>query len=181
MGDCLGLAVLPEGVVVAADLSGRLRIFDFDSGALVNSIAVPSPLFVTAYQRAYDGRSVIYACTGHEVSCYLLDSSRGLERIGVLDAAASYGRKALTIMPPAVGKRESYLIIGWRGKPDLLVLSLPDHKVVHRYILTQEECPDCKLAGLAADRAGTSLEICNESSSAVHVLAWPLPGMPPLV
>jgi hypothetical protein len=37
-----------------------------------------------------------------------------------------------------------------------------------------------QVMGLAADPSGTALAVCDGVSKAVHVLPWPLPGMPAL-
>ena len=83
--------------------------------------------------------------------------------------------RPLTVMPPAPGLRTSYLIVGEHGTPTLHVLSLPDRRLVHTHTLEGME-----VAGLAADPSGAALAVCDGASSAVHVLPWPLPGMPAL-
>jgi hypothetical protein len=55
------------------------------------------------------------------------------------------------------------------------VLSLPDRRLVHTHTLE-----GMVVTGLAADPSGTALAVCDAASKAIHVLPWPLPGMPPL-
>ncbi len=81
----------------------------------------------------------------------------------------------LAVMPPAPGLRTSYLIVGTAGSPDLQLISLPDRRLVHTHTLE-----GMKVTGLAADPSGTALAVCDGLSKAVHVLPWPLPGMPAL-
>jgi hypothetical protein len=42
------------------------------------------------------------------------------------------------------------------------------------------DCSQRLVVGVAADPSGTALAVCDRASEAVHVLPWPLPGMPPL-
>jgi hypothetical protein len=37
-----------------------------------------------------------------------------------------------------------------------------------------------RVTGLAADPSGIALAVRDAASEAIHVLPWPLPGMPPL-
>jgi hypothetical protein len=65
--------------------------------------------------------------------------------------------------------------VGTFREPTLLVLSLPDRRLVYTHTLEGME-----VSGLAADPSGTALAVCDTASKAIHVLPWPLPGMPPL-
>jgi hypothetical protein len=95
---------------------------------------------------------------------------------GVVEAAGdtSYWRP-LAVVPPDPGQRTSYLVVCTLNSHTLLVLSLPDRHLVHTHTLEGIE-----VMGLAADPSGTALTLCDGVSEAVHVLPWPLPGMPPL-
>jgi len=60
----------------------------------------------------------------------------------------------------------------------LRVVSLPERTLVHTHTLE-----DMAVAGLAADPSGAALAVVSEKgyvNTWIHVLAWPLPGMPPL-
>jgi hypothetical protein len=81
--------------------------------------------------------------------------------------------RPLTVMPPARGRSTSYLIVGHSTHPTLHVFSLPDRRLVHTHTLT-----GMYIRGLAADPSGTALAVCDYASKAVHVIPWPLPGMP---
>jgi hypothetical protein len=72
-------------------------------------------------------------------------------------------------------RHTSYLVVGTLGEPTLRVLSLPDRRLVHTHTLE-----GMKVMGLAADPSGTALAVCDAAFKAIHVLLWPLPGMPPL-
>ena len=78
-------------------------------------------------------------------------------------------------MPPARGKSVSHLVVGTADSPELLVLSLPGLALVHTHRLD-----GVRMMGLAADPWGGALAVCDDASKTLHVLAWPLPGMPPL-
>ena len=78
-------------------------------------------------------------------------------------------------MPPARGKSVSHLVVGTADSPELLVLSLPGLALVHTHRLEGME-----VKGLVADPWGRALAVCDAASKNLHVLAWPLPGMPPL-
>ena len=79
----------------------------------------------------------------------------------------------LAVMPPAPGKKASHLVVGTCFSPELLVPSLPGLALVHTHNLE-----GIKVWGLAADPWGGALAVYNYASMAIHVLDWPLPGMP---
>ena len=90
-------------------------------------------------------------------------------------AGATNAYRPLAVMPPAPGLHTSYLVMGTCFTPTLIVLSLPDRRLFHMHTLD-----GIKVMGLAADPSGTALAVCDSASEAVHVLPWPLPGMPVL-
>ena len=57
----------------------------------------------------------------------------------------------------------------------LRILSLPDLNLVHT-----ADLPGKQVVGLAGDPSGTALAVSDTASQSVHVLRWPLDGMPPL-
>ena len=94
---------------------------------------------------------------------------------GAVEAAGTEDNsRPLAVVPPAPGQRTSYLVVGTLYTPTLRVLSLPDRRLVHTH-----ELEGMKVTGLAADPSGTVLAVCDYASKAIHVLPWPLPGMPP--
>ena len=94
----------------------------------------------------------------------------------VAAAGKTYDIRPLAVMPPAPGLRTSYLIVGTLDKSTLHILSLPDCCLVNTHTLE-----GMQVCGLAADPSGTTLAVCDRESDDVHVLPWPLPGMPPLL
>jgi hypothetical protein len=116
---------------------------------------------------------------------------------GTVEAAGG-GRsyRPLAIVPAALQRRRTsrpgavevggggcaatYLVVGDCYKETLLVLSLPDRRLVHTHTLTGMG----HIKALAADATGTALVVCDGSphfgcvTGTVHVLPWPLPGMP---
>ena len=93
----------------------------------------------------------------------------------VVAAGALTNWRPLAVMPPAPGKKNSYLIVGSCGKPELRVIALPSLTLVHTHVMEGME-----IWRLAADPRGGALALYDNASHSVHVLAWPLPGMPPL-
>lgn len=84
-------------------------------------------------------------------------------------------QRPLAVVPPLPGKGVSHLVVVGAVPKELLVLSLPGLTLIHSHILE-----GMKVKGLAADPWGGALVVCDAASQAVHVLAWPLPGMPPI-
>jgi hypothetical protein len=93
---------------------------------------------------------------------------------GVVEAAGTADNdRPLAVMLPTPGRHISYLVVGTASTPTLRVLPLSDRSLVHMHTLE-----GIKVVGLAADPSGTALAVCDIVSEAVHVLPWPLPGMP---
>ena len=111
----------------------------------------------------------------YSVSAFHWDGD-GLVAEGVVEAAGTSGNiRPLAVVPPAPGQRTSYLVVGTCYSPTLRLLSLPDRRLVQTH-----ELEGMVVVGLAADPSGTALAVCDGTSKAIHVLPWPLPGMPPL-
>lgn len=83
--------------------------------------------------------------------------------------------RLVAVVPPAPGKRVSHLVVGSVARPELLVLALPDETLVHTHTLA-----GMAVVELAADPWGEALAVIDGESKALHVLSWPLPGMPVL-
>ena len=94
---------------------------------------------------------------------------------GIPVAAAGTKQKGrlLAVVPPAPGKRAAHLVVGTIASSELLVLSLPGLALVHTHSLD-----GMQVVGLAADPWGGALAVCDAVSDVIHVLAWPLSGMP---
>jgi hypothetical protein len=176
-GTCSGIALLPvQGVVVVSTKSEcKLHAQRLSDGVRIASTEAACPEFVSSDPTS----GTVYVSTGsnpYGVSAFRWTGSV-LVADGIVEAAgeASYGRP-LTVMPPTYGRRTSYLIVGTTFSPTLLVLSLPDRRLVHTHKLV-----GMRVIGLAADPSGTALAVCDRASNAIHVLPWPLPGMPQLL
>jgi hypothetical protein len=170
---CLGLAVLPaQGLVVTSDYSSdELRVHRLADGTLVDSQTAADPKFISSDPVT----SSIYVSAHHKV-CSFRWSTKKLLPGGFVEAAGNTGHyRPLAVVPATPGKHTSYLVVGTYGAALLLVLSLPDCRLVHTHALEGLE-----VMGLAADPSGTTLAVCDRASKAVHVLMWPLPGMPSL-
>jgi len=178
-GDCGGIAVLPaHGVVVSSDYeSCKLFIHRLSDGTHLASVDSEFPF----YAAADPATSSVYINTSYEVTSYLWDGT-ALVVDEVLGAVGSTGDcRPLAVVPPAPGSklgqhstspRTSYLVVGTWNSSTLLILSLPDHRLVYTH-----ELEGMKVMGLAADPSGTALAVCDTVAKAIHVLPWPLPGM----
>jgi hypothetical protein len=176
-GTCFGITLLPvQGVVVVSvSDNGQLHVHRLSDGVRVASADAVSPSFVSSDPTS----GTVYVSIKSSpsgVSAFLWNGS-ALVADGALEAAgkASYGHP-LAVMPPTYGRRTSYLIVGALYGSTLCVLSLPDRRLVHTHTLEGMD-----VMGLAADPSGTALAVSDDRSKAIHVLPWPLLGMPQLL
>lgn len=192
---CGGIATLPaQGVAV---INGRDTLFihrladgaRLGSDHIFSDSVMPLGRFLAA-----DLASGIVFCTvknyapgGHAVcswSC-AADGSKLIRQGPVTAAGVRAVSRPLAVVPPVPGKRTSHLVVGTHGSSELLVLSLPDLILVHTHNLEraghEEGDSPMDVAGLAADPWGGALAVCDAASEAIHVIAWPLPGMLPLL
>jgi hypothetical protein len=170
---CYGIAVLPAQEIVAAGAfnANKLRVYRLADGALVSSTNVKSPSFIAVDPAT----ATLYVNTVKRVTAFRWNGGAMVSE-GVVDAIGDSIRwRPLAVMPPAPSQHNSYLVVGTFKNPTLLVLSLPDCSLVHTHTLERVE-----VVGLAAEPSGTALAVCDAASKALHVLPWPLPGMPPL-
>jgi hypothetical protein len=172
-GSCSGIAVLPaQGLVVASSYdANELRMYRLADGALVATAPADRPAYIADCPTS----ATLYVSTEERVSAFHWNGSALVSQGAVEAAGDTDDWHSLAVVPPAPGQRTSYLVVGTCGAPTLLVLSLPDRRLVHTHTLEGME-----VVGLAADPSGTALAVCDRASEAVHVLPWPLPGMPPL-
>jgi hypothetical protein len=172
-GNFSGMAVLPaQGlVVVSVYTTHELRVHRLADEAIVAIASANGPTFIAADPST----AMLYVSTYLRVTAFRWNGG-ALVSEGVVEAAGDAGSsRPLAVVPPAPGERTSYLVVGSFGTPTLLVLSLPDRRLVHTHTLK-----GMKITGLAADPSGCALAVCDGASKALHVLPWPLPGMPPL-
>lgn len=83
--------------------------------------------------------------------------------------------RILAVVPPALGKRLSHLVVSDEGKEELLLFALPSLALIHKHRLKGVE-----VGAMTADPWGEALSVCDLSAGIVRVVAWPLPGMPEL-
>ena len=184
---CFGIAALPTlGVVAVSDgVSDLLVIHRISDGYRVGSLELPNAAELLAADNA---SNVVYGSVYedgyHTVHAWLCATDGANVRISAGDFCAASGKaklpRVLAVMPPAPGKRTAHLVVGLYGSSELLVLSLPSLTVVHTHNLR-----GVRMMGLAADPWGGALAVCDIASldmafQAIDILAWPLPGMPPL-
>jgi hypothetical protein len=174
-GSCFGIAVLPlQGVVILSDCgNSKLHVHRLSDGVRVASAEAAFPTYVAADPAS----GTVYASTGGHTSCVVSAfrwDGAALVAEGVVKAVGTADHwRPLTVMPPIPGRHTSYFIVGTRMTPNLRVLSLPDRRLVHTHTLE-----GMVVTGLAADPSGTALAVCDHTTATIHVLPWPLPGMP---
>jgi hypothetical protein len=172
-GSCYGIAVLPvQGLIVTSLYSANvLRVHRLADGAHVATALAAVP----TYTASDPNTATLFVSTQYRVSAFRWNGG-ALVSEGVVEAAGDNDDfHPLAVVPHDPDQRTSYLVVGIYGTPTLLVLSLPDRRLVHTHTL-EGIC----VVGLAADPSGTALAVCDRLSEAIHVLPWPLPGMPPL-
>jgi hypothetical protein len=170
---CFGIAVLPaQGVLIVSEYRrNMLHVHRLSDVVRVASAKAVSVSYVTADRNS----GTVYASTSWVVSAFRWDGV-ALVAEGAMEAAGTSDNwHPLAVMPPMPGRNTCYLVVGTLEKPTLRVLSLPDRRLVHTHTLE-----GMQVTGLAADPSGPALAVCDAVSKAIHVLPWPLPGMPPL-
>jgi hypothetical protein len=193
LSPCYGAAVLPSRGVLFLSSYTDDRVFAVraSDGEKLASVHVRDPKFVAAD----DATGTVYVSTSHSVVRFQWTPSQcGADHEGIgaghgvvagelvpdADLSADLIGKAdswrpLAIVPPAPGHRRSHLLVGVKDKPTLHILSLPEHELVHTHMLE-----GFAINGLVADPHGCALAVSDGVSKSIHVLSWPLPGMPPL-
>ena len=179
-GWCGGVTVLPAQGVVVVNRPTALCTLSLADGRLVARCPVEGALRDGIAACATTG---LLFCASREegsVAAWAWDADKdGLVPLGAVVAAGDWPRGCvLAVVPPARSKRQSHLVVGARGSPVLRVVSLPERTLVHTHTLE-----GMAVAGLAADPSGAALAVVSETgyeSTWIHVIAWPLPGMPPL-
>lgn len=176
---CCGIAALPDDDIVVAASNREKTLFSLrlSDGERVGSLKVPSlhwGLVADPASKTVFGVVLPPGAGKYAVVRFSWTLASGLRAEGVVAAAWEGGIPLLAVVPPAAGNRGvSHLVIGCTS--DLLVLSLPSLVLVHTHRLE-----GMTVDALAADPWGNSLAVVDSSANAIHVLTWPLPGMPAL-
>lgn len=184
--ECRGLAALPSHGIVLALGDSRIQAFRLSDGEKVGSLEAPGltmflaadPVSGAVFVGGCEPSSAIFTVVA---SAWLGGGATGgrgghFSPLSFVPAARlAGGYRPIAVVPPGPGKAASHLVVGTTGEPELLVLALPSLALVHEHRLE-----GVRVYGLAADPCGAALVVCDGAASAVHVLAWPLPGMPPL-
>jgi hypothetical protein len=172
-----GIAVLSQqGVVVVSSYQDNmLHAHHLSDGMRITSVEVTWCTYLASDPAA--GTIYISAGTRERLSvvAHRWDGATLVADGIVADAGVAPTSRPLAVMPPAPGQHTSYLIVGTVASPTLHVISLPGRRLFHTHTLE-----GMQVTGLAADPSGTALAVCDFVSEAVHVLPWPLPGMPAL-
>ena len=177
--DCMGMTVLyAQGVVLLCSSSYETLVAHrLSDGARVSSVKVRGYLCNIAGDTS--SGTVFGGCENAGVStihAWTWAVDVGINATRVVAVAGTEDKLLIvSVMPPAPGKRTSQLIVGVLSTPELRVLSLPDLILLHVHVLDGVE-----ISGLASDPWGRAFAVCDTSSKAIHVLPWPLSGMPQL-
>ena len=175
-----GLAVLPALGIAVVSSGSCLVAHRLSDGNCVGTLEVAEQILRLAADSA-TGTVYGVAINGigasvHAWSCAADGLSIKISARGIVAAAGSRKcDRSLAVVPPAPGKMVSHLAVGSDGQEELILLALPDLSLVHTHVLK-----GVAVVALAADPWGRSLAVCDRASKSIHVLAWPLPGMPPL-
>jgi hypothetical protein len=169
-------------LVIARNEKRQLALLSMSTGATLAVLATMfnvQPYFVAVDPLSSDIFVHVFHASKNQVHRYAVsgaDEAPQLVFVGGVDQAGNRPPtvwRPLTVVPPAPHRRTSHLVVGASKERDLLVLSLPDCALVHTHQLP----PGFLLRGLAADQAGSALVVADERGS-VHIIPWPLPGMP---
>lgn len=178
MADCGSLLAfrLSDGTRVASRYVGLQGVLAGDpaTGAIFGDVACDllgenddDDYIIRAWSCSADERGFHIASTGD---------------VAAAGVTTRNGNRPLTIVPAAPGKHVSYLVV--RGDrentSELSVLSLPGLARIHTHMLDGVDVSGLDVSGLAADPWGMALAVSDDVSKTVHILSWPLPGMPPL-
>ena len=179
---CHGVAALPrQGLLVAvcADVrESMLNVYHLADGRVHRKLSAGARLqpymAADALSGSVFGNVLVDTASGYcglQVRQWAVSAESGTS--GVVVAAAGINScpyRPLTVMPPAPGKRVAHLVAGTFVNGELLVIALPELRLVHRHRLSK-----MRVTGLAADPWGRALVVCD--GNAIRVLPWPLRGM----
>ena len=176
--ECSGIAALPDDDIVVAASNREKTLFThrLSNGERVGSIKVPSlhwGLVADPASKTVFGVVLPPGAGKYGVIRFSWTLASGLRAEGMVPAAGEGDRALLAVVPPSRGNRVSHLVVGETS--NLRVLSLPGLVLVHTHMLE-----GMNIEALAADPWGNSLAVADSSAYAIHVLTWPLPGMPAL-
>jgi hypothetical protein len=178
---CRGVAVLGgPGVVAASSHEGyTIQLFSIADGSIVGAHEFDRSSFGRVECLASDPGSVrLFASVGGKVMQLEWTGSKLVRRC-LIDAVniTTSNDRPMAVVPSRSRSSPAHLVVATEGKPELIVLSLPDCAVVRKHTLQSR-----RIKGLTADPSGASLIVCfNQGVSeiagpraGVLVLPWPL-------
>ena len=179
------IAVFPaEGLFVWGGYGKSMFVHRLSDGSQVGTVMLPGLVACSTHDPAarvlYGETPVVEDSNSYTVGAWSYEVTKaGLlinsDRSVVITERSAIGF-SVAVMPPTPGRRHSYLVVVRSDNASkVLVLSLPSHTLIHTHALEGMD-----VSGLAADPHGRALAVCDKTSDATHVLAWPLPGMPTL-
>ena len=177
----VGITILPSlGVVIVGD-QVALVAHRLSDGIRVGRFGVPDlHWFLTAdiaTETVYGSIKTDAGIAIHAWACAADETGVLITSKGPVAATkAIRDNRPLAVVPPAAGKSVAHLVVGVSESPELLVLSLPSLALVHTHMLE-----GTNVSALAADPWGEALAVYDGEAGSLHVLVWPLPGMPLLL
>ena len=166
-------AALPAlGVVIVSSTMG------FHVHRLADGICVGSPSLSCIVQGLVSdpATGALYgAAPGANVHAWSYSSTETTVSITAHGTLALPKADLLALVPPAPGKRVAHLVAGSYNSNEIFVISLPGLSLVHTHKFN-----GLKVSGLAAEPLGGAIAVCDLLSTNIHVMTWPLPGMPPI-
>ena len=181
---CAGIAASQACGLIWTLSSNMLEAHAMLDGSLVFASASEAMLHWLAFDDAsgslfsssMEGSSHCVSAWSWKPGCGPGGSGALLSLGPVLAAGRMPMPRACAVMPAAPGKETSHLIVIAYTTPLIRVLELPGLTLVHEHVLE-----DAQLIGLAADPWGAALAVCDGTTNSIVVMAWPLPGMLPLM
>jgi hypothetical protein len=170
-GDCCGIAVLSaEGVAVLGDFSNRqLHVHRLSDGVRVAT----SPVDISVVFTVADPVGAVVFASSKSIIAQRWDGvSLVADGVVAIPDSRTGANLPLAVVPSSLNY-PTCLVVGTVDDSEVFIFALPDRRLVHRHTLR-----GIMVSGLAADPTGTALAVCDSAAKGVHVLAWPLPGMP---
>jgi hypothetical protein len=180
-----GVAFVPS---MDDDMLYAHRISD---GARLASVAVPSPMFVAACTEA----NTVFVSTAdmrHPIVAFIWTGATGtLDPAGHIelpDLQVEHRAIQYTLAVVSRGVASSsgahYLVAGLYRSSSLYIIELPSRRLVHTHSLsawddlpgTEQRTSARGISGLASDPGGSAIVVGDGKD--LHVLLWPLDGMP---
>jgi hypothetical protein len=151
-----------------------IRAYRLSDGTFLSSTRVCNCLSLVADSAT----ATVYTGILDSTSCivaYQWDTDTNLlEKKNYFDETRRITNNRLMILVPGKYMRTSYLVATSGLQNTLYVFSLPDLRLVCIHTLRELNA----IIGLEVDPSGAAIAVCDCGPRTIHIVAWPLPGMP---